>query len=99
MSYTQILIDLLNSVNIIKTIRVSSAQARGKAKLYAYYGATRYCVHLTTDGVPANYPEERASPDRRSYNLAVSDMDKISHIEYRIPIQSIGKLTDEECAI
>src|SRR5690349_12917656 len=77
----------------IPTVRVSSAQARGAAKGYAYYGAARYEIRLTKrDGYPANIAQERASSDRRSLRLAKDDADKIAEREGRICAQTIGQL-------
>lgn len=87
----------------IGLVRVSSAQAKGAAKRYAYWGAVRYMLHLTADGVPTFAPEERASSDRRTIEGAQKDAEQIANTEGRIYIgqSSVGRLTemDAQCWI
>jgi hypothetical protein len=80
----------------IKTVRVSSAKARGYAKNFAYYGAVRYELRLSREGHPVNVPLERATSDRRSERLAWEDAQEIAEREGRIPCQAIGRLTEED---
>lgn len=78
----------------IRTVRVSSAQAQGRAKQYAYWGAVRYQIRVTSDGKGvSNMPLERASSDRRSHALAHRDADKIAAFEGRLYCHHIGRLT------
>lgn len=82
----------------IATARVSSAQARGAAKQYSYWGAVRYEVRLGADGAPTNRPLERASSDRRSERLAERDCDELCESEGRIQLQRIGRVRDADVA-
>lgn len=73
----------------IKTVRVSSAQASGRAKQYAYWGTARYQLRAAKDGSGVvNMPLERANSDRRSVRLAESDARSTN----RLRLQTIGKL-------
>lgn len=73
----------------ILCVRVSSAQARGKAARYPYWGAVRYRIIVRQrDGKPSAVAEERASSDRRSQRLAESDAVDIALAESRIVIRS-----------
>lgn len=78
----------------IKSARVSSAQARGAAKRYAYWGAVRYMIRLTPDGRVVNTACERASSDRRSERLADRDLEALCDREGRIEIHTIGALSE-----
>lgn len=82
----------------IPTVRVSSAQARGAAKKYSYWGAVRYELRLTRDGRVANTPLERASSDRRSKRLAERDAELLAEREGRIEMQTIGAISDDLAA-
>jgi hypothetical protein len=70
----------------LRATRVSSAQARGAAKRYAYWGAVRYVIALATDGSGrlVSVPRERASSDRRSIRLAEADAAALAASEDRI---------------
>lgn len=60
-------------------VRVSSAQARGAAKKYSYWGAVRYELRLVgRDDHPSLIPQERASSDRRSIDLAIRDAEAMA---------------------
>lgn len=79
----------------IGAVRVSSAQARGRAKRYPYWGAVRYQIRLSRDGRVIVVPEERASSDRRSEILAWSDARDIAAAEGRVLIVGArGELRD-----
>jgi hypothetical protein len=80
----------------IKTVRVSSAQAKGYAKNFAYWGAVRYCLRLDREGRPVNVALERARSIRRSEALAYEDAQELAEREGRIPCQRIGRLTEED---
>lgn len=80
----------------IKTVRVSSAQARGIAKEYAYWGAVRYNIVLGRKNMIINRPLEKASSHRRSKSLAYVDALHIAYNEKRIILQTIGKLEDKD---
>jgi hypothetical protein len=76
----------------LRTARVSSAQAKGAAKRYAYWGAVRYQVRLARKtGELINMPLERASSDRRSERLAALDVDALCEREGRAQLGRIGK--------
>lgn len=87
------LANLLRIVGSIRSARVSSAQARGAAKGYAYWGAVRYVIRLDRNGHPVNVARERASSDRRSYRLAERDCAEMCDRESRIECYRIGKLS------
>lgn len=95
---TTILADIIRQHGPIPTIRVSSAQARGLAKLYRYWGATRYEIRLTRAGKPANIALQRASSDRRSLRLAEQDAEEIADREGRIECNTIGTLPETMAA-
>jgi hypothetical protein len=54
-------------------VRVSSAQARGAAKAYAYWGAVTYYAARRRDGVWTWRATGRAGSDRRSVAAAERD--------------------------
>lgn len=61
----------------VQLVRVSSAQARGRAKSYSYFGCARYEVAIGARGTLTCRPLSRASSERRSYDLAVRDAERI----------------------
>ena len=83
----------------ITAIRVSSAQASGAAKQYAYWGAVRYRISLAKDGTPCARPLERASSDRRSLRLAEQDADAAARSLGAVRLQTIGRLTEYDAAL
>jgi len=92
------LANYIRTVGPIKTVRVSSAQARGLAKRYAYWGAVRYQVQLSRDGTPKHVALGRANSDRRSYRLAEKDALAIADSEGRIYVElDPGQLDELEC--
>lgn len=93
MTAQEVLISVIEKFGPIKTARVSSAQAKGAAKTYSYYGAVRYQVYLNRRGVLSNRALERASSDRRSYRLAEQDCEALG----RIRLQTIGELSEQDC--
>jgi hypothetical protein len=97
MSLTSLLVHHIRTRGPIKTARVSSAQAKGNAKRYSYWGAARYQVRLTADGQPTNAACERASSDRRSERLAERDCEELCDREGRIRVQHIGRLSEDQC--
>ena len=90
MTSLELLTTYLRSVKTIKTARVSSDRARGRA------GAVRYEVRLDCDGRPVNMPLERASSGRRSYRLAEADCKRLCEEEYRTRLDRIGVLCEED---
>jgi len=84
----------------LRTVRVSSAKARGTAKGYAYYGAARYMVTVAKsyDGL-CNVALEAASSDRRSVRLAERDAEAIALAEDRAETQAIGVIWPETVAM
>lgn len=70
----------------IPCVRVSSAQARGAAKKYSYWGAVRYEVRLRLDGVPTYAALGRARSDRRSEALAHRDAEELARSEGRLVV-------------
>ncbi len=74
----------------LRSARVSSAQAKGAAKKYAYWGAVRYSVRLTRSGALSHTARERASSDRRSERLAGLDCDALEKSEDRICLGQVG---------
>lgn len=79
----------------IPTVRVSSAQARGAAKRYAYWGAARGEIRARkSDGALTCLSVERASSDRRSQLLAEDDADNIAEKEGRVFYQHLGQLDE-----
>lgn len=93
-----ILKSMIRSLGPIPCVRVSSAQASGNAKKYAYWGATRYVIRLRKDGEPTLAACSRASSDRRSYRLAYRDALDIANQENRLFVsdRSPGPITDED---
>ncbi len=67
----------------IQCVRVSSAQARGLAKQYSYWGAVRYEIRRNKKGQLTFTAQERASSDRRSRRLAEKDAEEIADKENR----------------
>jgi hypothetical protein len=92
------LADYVRANGPIPTVRVSSAQAKGRAKRYCYWGAVRYAISLARDGSPKHIPLERASSDRRSRRLAQLDAERIAAQEGRVGVWfGIGKLSETQC--
>lgn len=91
-------LETLTQMLPIKSCRVSSAKARGEAKKYAYWGAVRYQMRLTHDGLVTNVAMEAASSDRRSLRLAKRDAEELCARENRVMCQRIGHLTEEDAA-
>lgn len=81
----------------IRTVRVSSAQAKGWAKGFPYWDAVRYRLRLDRKGRPVNVPLERAASIRRSYALAEEDALELADKEGRVRLQRIGRLDEHEC--
>lgn len=80
------------NVTALPVIRVSSAQARGRAKQYAYWGLAEYHVITGYRGLRMCCVS-RASSDRRSYTLCEQDAEQTG-----LPrIQALGYLTDADC--
>lgn len=90
--------DLLRAQGPIGAVRISSAQARGSAKRFPYWGAVRYEIRLGRDGAPTCVAIERASSDRRSLRLAEQDAERIAETENRVECQRIGRMTDADAA-
>jgi hypothetical protein len=90
------LVEYLKVHGPIRTVRVSSAQARGAAKAYSYWGAVRYQLRISRDGRPVNIALERARSDRRSEQLAWEDAQALAEREGRIPCQTIGHLSEDD---
>lgn len=95
MSAINTLVDLIRTHGPIQTVRVSSAQARGAAKRYSYWGVARYEIRLSRDGQPINVALERASSDRRSLRLAEQDAARLARRERRVVCQEIGRLSED----
>jgi hypothetical protein len=90
-------LEILRRVGPLRAVRVSSAQARGYAKQFAYWGAVRYRVQWSAKhNWPVAVPVERASSDRRARHLAEQDAYELADRENRFILRSIGKLTPEE---
>ncbi len=73
----------------IQCVRVSSAQAAGEAKKYAYWGAARYEIeNSSATGLPVMRAREAARSDwvtlRRSFRLAIEDAKRIARDERRL---------------
>lgn len=98
MSAIKTLVDVIRAHGPIPTVRVSSAQARGAAKQYAYWGAARYEIRLSRDGQPINVALERANSDRRSRRLAQQDAAELARRERRVCCPEIGRLSEAAAA-
>lgn len=83
----------LISGNEIKAFRVSSAQARGKAKMYAYWGVAEYSIVWSDKhAFPVSRALSRAPSSRRVRHLAESDADELAESSGGVVISSIGVL-------
>lgn len=82
----------------LRTVRVSSAQARGAAKHYPYWGAVRYAVKITRAGNLSAVALERASSDRRSVRKAEEDAWDMAVREGRVRADWLGTVTLDELA-
>lgn len=80
----------------LRSCRVSSAQARGKAKQYSYWGAVRYRIRFSADGRLVNTALERATSDRRSQRLAHNDLLELADAENRVICGKIGALGEAD---
>jgi len=90
-----ILADVIEQSGPIPAARVSSAQARGAAKKYAYWGVVPYIIRRRqSDGVPTAVAQGRASSDRRSLRLAEEDLAEYCDETGRVEIRGIGELTE-----
>lgn len=90
--------DLIRAQGPVGAVRVSSAQARGAAKRFPYWGAVRYEIRVGRDGTPSCVAIERASSDRRSRRLAEQDAERIAETEDRVECQRIGRLAEADAA-
>lgn len=91
----ELLKEYIRKNGAIPCVRVSSAQAKGAAKAYAYWGAVRYEARLRKrDGKPTLVALERASSDRRSQRLAEEDAEKIAENENRVYVWDIGEISE-----
>ena len=79
----------------VPAVRVSSAQARGAAKKYNYWGVSRYTLKLRKNWWHA-CPCERASSDRRSLRLCRKDAERVAAEERRFMLRGLGLLGDQE---
>lgn len=86
---------VVRQFGVVGSARVSSAQARGNAKKYSYWGAVRYEIRLSKDGRVINMATERASSDRRSEAKADEDLEELMEREDRVRCQIIGGLTED----
>jgi hypothetical protein len=92
-----VLAEVIQATGPIPAVRVSSAQARGAAKAYQYWGAVRYEIRLRQhDGVPTAVAMGRARSDRRSVRLATADAAQIAGREGRVMIDGLGALSTAE---
>lgn len=92
-------VGVIRSCGPLRAVRVSSAQARGAAKRYAYWGAVRYAIKLSADGQRLICAAlERASSDRRSLRLAESDAEALAESEGRVETQHLGGMTPRSVA-
>lgn len=85
----------------LRAARVSSAQAKGAAKRYAYWGATRYVIGLAAPrGKSAcglvKVARERASSDRRSQRLAERDLEALCEREDRVDADLVAASCDPQ---
>lgn len=87
---------LLRATGPIPMVRVSSAQARGAAKKYSYWGAVRYELRLGRGGIPTVVATERAFSDRRSRRLAERDADELAARTSAIRWDGIGAISAHE---
>jgi hypothetical protein len=78
--------------------RVSSAQARGVAGRYPYYGAVRYEITLGPDELPRALATYRATSDRRSLRLAELDADRLAQKNGALRLQVPAGRIDEQTA-
>lgn len=76
----------------ILAYRVSSAQARGRAKKFAYWGAAQYEIRVAKNGNIKAVVVYGASSDRRSFRLAQKDAEELADIRGAIVITDIGIL-------
>jgi len=94
----QVLADYIRQNGPIPTVRVSSAQAKGRAKRYCYWGIVRYEIALAKDGTPKHVALERAASERRSRRLAELDAERLAKEEGSIVVWfASGKLSDVQC--
>jgi len=94
MSPNRMLADYIRQHGPVRAVRVSSAQARGRAKQYSYWGAARYELRLARDGYVIAVALERAPAARRARHLAAADASALAAREGRILCQAIGRLTE-----
>lgn len=92
----EILAAVIRASGPIPAARISSAQARGRAKQYSYWGVVPYEIRLNRAGQPTACPRGRASSDRRSYERAVRDLENFCERTGRVPVRGLGALTAGE---
>lgn len=90
----EIVADILTDYGPIMAVRVSSAQAHGRAKNYAYWGAVTYRIELTDEGEVVSRPCDCASSDRRSEAGAAADADRLVARLGGVRCQAIGRLSE-----
>lgn len=98
MSALERLAAIIRQYGPVPAARLSTAQARGRAKRYQYWGVARYEIALARSGEVISRALERASSDRRSYRLAEHDWNEVCERENRWPTSTIGRLSEDEAA-
>lgn len=85
----------------IHVARTSSAQARGKAKNYPYWGTAHYKIRESSKGGLTCAVVSGASSSRRSYRLAQQDSEALALELGGICWNGIGEINDltAECII
>lgn len=79
----------------VQAVRVSSAQAKGVAKRYCYWGAVRYEIRVNYYGILSSVAQEKASSDRRSMKLAIKDAFDLAKKEKRVYLRDIGPISEQ----
>ncbi len=94
------LIKILRERGPIQTVRVSSAQAKGRAKQYTYWGVVPYELTLTKHGRPHHRALGRASSERRSLRLAFQDGQRLARQTGRVFVGRLhsGRLSNMDCS-
>jgi len=96
MSSLKTLKEIIVTCGPIPTVRMSVAKARGFAKQFKYFGATRYQLRLSVDGKLINMPLERARSEHRTERACSRRLQALSETERRIPLQTLGELDEAD---
>lgn len=101
MSALEQLSELLDSTDnqSLPAARLSSAKARGKAKLYSYWGIADYLIkRRKKDGIITVISQNRASSQYRSVNKGLRELRQYCEQNKRVEFDRLGPVSEDTAA-